>query len=56
MYNKSMKRITMQEFQRYTSKFLKELPFIVTKRGLDDIKVEKIEEKENTDGEDNTGM
>ena len=34
-----MKRVTRQEFIRYTSKYLKEFPFIVTNRGDDDFVV-----------------
>jgi len=37
-----MKRVSRQEFQRYTSKYLKEVPLIITNRGEDDLIIKSI--------------
>ena len=39
-----VKRVGMQEFQRYTSKWLKKLPIYVTYKGLDEIYICKASE------------
>lgn len=41
------KRVTRREFQQYTSKYLKELPIIVTMRGIDDFVVKEVEEEQD---------
>lgn len=38
-----MKRVPRRQFQQYTSKYLKDLPIIVTRRGVDDFIVQEIE-------------
>ena len=35
-------RVTRREFERYTSKYLKDLPIIVTNRGVDDFIVKEV--------------
>ena len=47
-----VKRVTRREFQQYTSKYLRELPIIVTNRGVDDFIVKEIEEDGNDDRSD----
>ena len=37
-----MRRVSRQEFQRYTSKYLKEIPLIITNRSEDELIVENI--------------
>ena len=44
-----MKRVSKQQFIRYTSKHLKDVPIIVTHRGVDDLIVKEIEEEEEND-------
>ena len=53
MPENKMKRVSRQEFIRYTSKYLKKFPFIVTNRGEDELFVQKVEDnKEYFDTED----
>jgi hypothetical protein len=42
MKRKKIERVSRRDFQQYTSKYLKELPIIVTRRGVDDFKVEEV--------------
>ena len=39
-------RVSRREFEQYTSKYLKELPIIVTMRGVDDFIVKEVEDAE----------
>jgi len=39
-----MKRTSKQQFIRYTSKYLKDLPIIVTHRGVDNLIVQEVED------------
>ena len=39
-------RVTRREFEQYTSKYLKDLPIIVTMRGVDDFIVKELEEED----------
>lgn len=50
MWGKVMERVTRQEFIRYTSKYLKNLPIIVTKHGEDDFVVERASKYSEVDG------
>jgi len=59
-----MKRTSKQQFIRYTSKYLKDLPIIVTHRGVDNLIVQEVEDddrrihqesiQEVPDGEEDT--
>ena len=59
-----MKRTSKQQFIRYTSKYLKDLPVIVTHRGVDNLIVQEVEDddrrihqesiQEVPDGEEDT--
>lgn len=40
-----MNRVSRQDFIRYTSKYLKEFPLIITNRGTDELLISTIEER-----------
>ena len=40
------KRVSRRDFEQYTSRYLKELPLIVTMRGIDDFIVKELEEND----------
>ena len=42
MDEEDIPRVTRREFEQYTSKYLKDLPVIVTNRGIDDFIVKEI--------------
>lgn len=41
-----MRRVSKQQFIRYTSKYLKDLPIIVTHRGIDNLLVKDFEDED----------
>ena len=41
-----IKRVSRREFEQYTSKYINDLPIIVTNRGVDDFIVQEIEEED----------
>lgn len=41
-----MKRVSRREFQQYTSKYLKELPIVITMRGVDDLILKEVTEQD----------
>ena len=41
-----IKRVSRREFEQYTSKYINDLPIIVTNRGVDDFIVLEIEEED----------
>ena len=43
------KRVSRREFEQYTSKYLKDLPIIVTNRGVDDFIVEELDATDDRD-------
>lgn len=46
-----IKRVSRREFEQYTSKYLKDLPIVVTNRGVDDLLVTEIEEDNDTNND-----
>ncbi len=51
-----MQRVSRREFQQYTSKYLKELPIIVTMRGIDDFIVREVREHDGEGTEETNAV
>ena len=42
------KRVSRREFEQYTSKYINDLPIIVTNRGVDDFIVKEIDDTDDS--------